>query len=58
MIQNLKNSTVFGLIFEEKEKNLEDSEFSEQEEEEQKISKITIKLLFLNRVVTGILRLM
>ena len=58
MIQNLKNSTIFGLIFEEKEKNLEDSEFSEQEEEEQKISKITIKLLFLNRVVTGILRLM
>jgi hypothetical protein len=58
VIQNLKNSTVFGLIFEEKEKNLEDSEFSEQEEEEQKISKITIKLLFLNRVVTGILRLM
>lgn len=37
MIHNLKNSTIFGSIFEEKRK---DCEPSEEEKEEQKVSKM------------------
>jgi len=33
----LANSIIFCLIFEEKKKNLEDSELSEKEKEEQKV---------------------